>query len=440
MRLPTAGLLLLAFTGTTATEPGCGPQCRGTCFGGTCLFAADDLDYEDSLKEQRFQTGQHAAMRWPRLHEEHAQRYGLTEGFLHKSAPMGAPLAVPAAASADVPVDLLSVGQAQQRQASPLPDSFLGREAQRLMTELGKVEAREARLEAENGELRQELEDWRAAGEKIAQREAKVVSILGHGPPSLLQPEGPAKVSEAAPTSMLARGSTESATDAAVSVAMATLVQAARHVLPSSLAPEGLVVLPLVVCTILLSVAIWCTWAIWCYSRRVAKGERIDWRGGVAQVLSFGGRGHRMDPVLRYAGFVPYMVQISEIHLGSLFAGSNDVRVCFRTGMGAHTSTQALPSNDGSFLRFKDTLPLEIRSADPPCKLSVMDRRGELASVVLQAKELIHLACRPHQEYFRTELQPTRAFNDEMGGGRRPYVAMRIRDATGVPPTGGGAH
>jgi hypothetical protein len=63
-----------------------------------------------------------------------------------------------------------------------------------------------------------------------------------------------------------------------------------------------------------------------------------------------------------------------------------------------------------------------------PCIISVGDRQGNAAQIELTGAELIRLVQRPHQEYFRTELKPSRALG--VSASRRPYIAMRLRDVT----------
>jgi len=141
----------------------------------------------------------------------------------------------------------------------------------------------------------------------------------------------------------------------------------------------------------------------------------------------------RMDGALRRVGIAPYNVELSEIHLGSLFSGQ---KVCVRFSgpvslEGEDHVTETICRSDGAFMRFSDNFVFQIRSTDMPLLLSVLDERGEVARLQLDAKELIELSRRPHQQYFRSELStlcPLKPSAD--GQPRRPYVAMRIRDTT----------
>jgi hypothetical protein len=171
------------------------------------------------------------------------------------------------------------------------------------------------------------------------------------------------------------------------------------------------------------------TWKSWCFLCSWRKGEVS--LSTLSQALASNPSSKRLQPVLRAMGLAQYKVEVSEIHLGSLFAGSCDVRVNFRMGNGNERRTKVLKNAEGTFLRFDDALELTLCSKDPPCSICITDRRGDLAHVELPSAELIRLATRPHQEYFRTELAASR----ELGGDseRRPYVAMRIRSIVAPP-------
>merc|ERR1719247_2348358 len=111
------------------------------------------------------------------------------------------------------------------------------------------------------------------------------------------------------------------------------------------------------------------------------KGE-TGWQS-LSQAIVNSPSSQRLQPVLRAMGLAQYKVEISEIHLGSLFAGSADVRVNFRMGNGVERRTKVLKNTDGTFLRFDDVLELSICGSDAPCSICVTDRRGDLASVEL---------------------------------------------------------
>merc|ERR1719473_609939 len=113
----------------------------------------------------------------------------------------------------------------------------------------------------------------------------------------------------------------------------------------------------------------------------------------MAQALT-GPCGRHFQPLLRRMGWTEYKVEVSEIHLGSFFAGSYDVRVTFRMPNGTERRTKVLKNSGGAFLRFDDVLELSVCGSDSPCTISVTDRRGQLAHVELPASELVRLATR----------------------------------------------
>jgi len=336
------------------------------------------------------------------------------------------------------------VGRAPWALPGALPLGSLGyqstgvleNKAQELSDELQRAETHEAMLQSQNQQLRRQLEQWRVTGANIADREAKVVAFLAA--PAARSRTPTAVAASVATAAAVGSTRNEAPAAAATTAAAATaakapmLLQAMRREdqLKNSL-HNGYLGQSLKMAGMLFMLA--CLWKSWCYIHRVRKGE-VSW----PQAFGSSPSSQRLQPVLRAMGLAKqqYKVEVGEIHLGSLFAGSSDVRVNFHMGTGIDRRTKALKNTDGTFLRFDDVLELSVCSTDPPCTICVTDKQGDLAHVEVLASELIRLATRPHQEYFRTELTASRSLGDTCG--RKPYVAMRLRNIHVTPATGVG--
>lgn len=395
----------------------CGPGCAGVCFSGQCLFADSDVDDEDSFRsaQARQSPSLMQAVDPPEVARDDMpfEATGLralrSPGLAPQ--PMQLPQIEPLSATATSGLGFHSMG-------------VLDNKAQELSYELQRAEAHEALLQAQNEQLRQQLQQWKTTGANIAQREAKVVALLGT-PASKLKPASAA----AAPLPGAAVASEPSMLQKATASEPSMLQNAVRHLGFGTDGSHSYRRLLFIAAGILLMAA--CFSKMWCFLQRLRKGD-MCWANNSS--------GHHMQPVLRAMGLAQYKVEISEIHLGSLFAGSSDIRVNFRMGNGMERRTKVLKNADGTFLRFDDVLELSVCSSDYPCTICVTDRRGDLAHVELPASELVRLATRPHQEYFRTELSASRALGEI--SDRRPYVAMRMRNLIVTPassPTGTGS-
>jgi len=397
MNLLSSILLLLGCRSTTAdlgvnSNAGCAPDCRGTCFAGNCLFAANEMDDEDTFRSSQLkQAAPSVPISFP---QTAAGLPELTPGL--PPQPQQLQQFIPSA-TATAGLGFQSMG-------------VLENKAQELSFELQRAEAHEALLRAQNEKLKQQLEDWKVAGTDIAQRESKVMSLLGsplpQQAPSAALP-AVALVAQAEPPSFL---------------------QAARQRWDQSSLGRSYFGTLLMTAGILFIVA--SAWKTGRFVQRYRKGE-VSWQS-MSQALANNSSSQRLQPVLRAMGLAQYKVEVSEIHLGSLFAGSTNVRVNFRMGNGVERRTQVLKSAGGTFLRFDDVLELSLCGSDKPCTICITDGRGDLAHVALASSHLLRLATRPHQEYFRTELTASRELGDL--AGRRPYVAMRMRNVT-APPT-----
>lgn len=249
VRLATLLVLAAASKEAPLSEGGCDPSCTGECFSGTCLFSAkldDNLDHEDAelrsqvpilsaaalhgtVHERATQAEPPAAEK--RVNAQLHQVAGPASGggaFDAKSLgldlrpDMGLPLARGAAASGLVPSKAasefaadLSVPTALQfgkRRSFLSSDQVLSQSAatvEKMKGDLGEAQATEEKLQTENRELKTEIEEWRAAGAHVADREATAVEALQHAsvsPEAMSQaPEVSSQSSGAADLSLLSR-------------------------------------------------------------------------------------------------------------------------------------------------------------------------------------------------------------------------------------------
>lgn len=423
MNVPGIALLLICSTSSTAAHPGfaasssegCAPECKGSCFAGNCLFADNDVDDEDAFRStQPQQTAQFMPVSFSQT----------PSGFsaVSPGLPRVLPLTMPARETtgpAALQSEEVQESKAQELSAELQRATQARAEAhqtEELSAELQRAQANEALLRVQNGRLRQQLYDWKLAGTNVAQREAKVMALLGSQSPEL---------AAALPAVAASAPSPFSALETAVSGAATPVLH------PSSFlgsARQRLERTSLSHIFFNVAVAIFVIGAFvntWLFIQRYRTEDEGSFVQRWSKAIVKSPKSQHLQPVLRAMGLVEYKVEVSEIHLGSLFAGSSDIRVNFRMGNGAERRTQVLKNADGTFLRFDDIIELSISGTDSPCTICVTDRRGDLAHVELAAAHMVKLASRPHQEYFRTELTARRELGDLCG--RRPYVAMRMR-------------
>lgn len=435
-------LLLLLCGQETALgqDQGCGPSCLGTCFAGTCLYSADDLESEDSLRNQITEAQAPADDHGAPSPMQHLTR--VAQPAMGSAAP--SPLADQRqfrASGADRARFLQEAAQTAAKSSAAedvsartgVAASLLTNEAQELLGELNHAQAGEAQLRAENDQLRRELSRWRTAGAHIAGREAKVVELLGSQPTGF-QPQQLALLANPGPQAAVPQDAPKAPPSAAKKSPPA-LAQLSRNHLRTTTSSSHWDLVRWLLLTVTVSFLVMsCMWSARSLSKkhREAIAENRPLLSQEMRQARSGECNHSfIGPVLREVGLSDYKVEISEIHLGSLFAGSTDVFVKFCTGSGQEFHTQVIPSSNGAFSRFKDVFSFNLRKTDNACTISVSDKRGELAVTGLPAGEIVRLARRPHQEYFRTEMEPMQLL-EELPGGKRPYVAMRIRDITAV--------
>lgn len=373
-------------------------DCPGTCFAGHCLFGGESVDDADTIVGN---TMRQSNPPWPEASRE-----------------------LPRSQAEEPPI----AGSPQRlsfRETSSSPLENKG-QASSIAVELAQAEAEEARLQSENAQLRQQLAQWKQTGAHIAEREAKVVEILNkpsrQGQRAIFeQAVASAETKDASSPSGTALSSPGGTALSQQVALLGSHVQSVTDVVKHNSYTRW--ILP-----VILVVVAWIIAYLWKFgfpSKRQNTGE-ISWREKMAQALM--GKN-----IMRKMGWAEYKVEVSEIHLGSFFAGSYDVRVTFRMPNGSERRTKVLKNSGGAFLRFDDVLELSLSNNDSPCSVCVGDRQGNVAQVELPGAEFIRLVHRPHQEYFRTELKPCRTMGET--GARRPYVAMRLRDITAMDST-----
>mmetsp|Transcript_145256 Transcript_145256/g.253514 ORF Transcript_145256/g.253514 Transcript_145256/m.253514 type:complete len:448 (-) Transcript_145256:46-1389(-) len=437
MRVLAWTLLLLCGQETAlGQQPGCGPNCLGTCFAGTCLYGADDLESEDALRNQMTEAS--TPQRGPQAPSPMQHLTRVAQPAMGSTA--SSPLADEDAQGADVRQSLrepaarraatsAAGGREYAAAGTGVSSSLLTSEAQQLLSELNHAQAGEAQLRVENDKLRRELSQWRTAGAHIAGREAKVVELLGRQPVGF-QPEQLALLANHGVQAAMPREVPQVPRSAAKSPPPVLAQLSRKHLRTSDGSSLWGTVRWFLLAVTLSFLAISCLWSARSLSNK-NRAAAAEIRPLLAQGQGRSGKCNHsfMGPVLREVGLSDYKVEISEIHLGSLFAGSTDVSVKFCTGSGQEFHTQVIPSSNGAFSRFNDVFSFNLRKTDNACVISVSDKRGELAVTGLPAAEIVRLARRPYQEYFRTELEPMQPL-EEAPNGKRPYVAMRIRDVT----------
>jgi len=419
-----------AAPGLPSSTAGCGAECLGSCFAGKCLYADVQLDDEDPFGTTQSRL---AMAQLPKAAPGMAAYTAAWQGLAPQPTQEFRQALPPATANLDFqsvePPRPLLQRHWEEPSAMAGLESMAGtameNKATELTLELQRAEAHEAVLRAQNEQLRNQLEQWKITGANIAEREAKVVALLGA--PAAQASTAAAATAPAAAAAVAATASAAPATasaNATVEAAPSMLQQAVRrlrstgesaysYVNPSYLHPLFM--------TVGLLFMVMSGWKFGCFVLKMRKGD-VGWK----ETLVSKATNPRLQPMLRAMGLSQFKVEVSEIHLGSLFAGSADIRVNFRLGNGTERRTKVLKNSGSTFLRFDDKLELSVCSSDAPCIICVTDKRGDLASVELPASELVRLATRPHQEYFRTELTASPGLGDV--SDRLPYVAMRMRN------------
>jgi hypothetical protein len=268
---------------------------------------------------------------------------------------------------------------------------------------VGRSSPIDAALTAENLALREELDRWRRAGAKVAEREARVAEMLKQASQSRagIPNVGALEIAsqEAQTQNRLPAQSLQLSLQLAIGLAVLALVSL------SSLA--------------------------WCFSSKEIVGP------SKANVLA---------RTLRESGLQTYVIEVSELQVWNLAAAS-EIYMSLHTG-GKDFLTKSVESSTGGLLRFSEVITFSMTpspmTARGSCKLAVVDRNTEerLAYLEIPSQNLLRLVHEDHREYFHFDLvieahrlKARLVSSDPSVDGthvKRPSMAMRIRDVTGL--------
>lgn len=280
-----------------------------------------------------------------------------------------------------------------------------------LQAQIEAAHATEAAIGAQNQALHKELEDWRAAGEKVVQREGRVVDLVH-------QLRGGQQVEAPGTTALLSQQ---------IARAEATIEQN----------PGGYF---LQLC------------ALVCLCLALLYGASIKERVlalPAKQVVTCGAYGCCLRPMMQRVGVSRYEVEVSEITicLPSVPAGG-DICVTVQIGRESCLRTTSAVSLAGSpVYKFRDAFCLEVGKSDGLCVLGVVDRDQspgagvqQLARLEITAEDLLKAAHQKGTDYFRYGLcvssaksvpQQDGMIDEDCDVEQRPYLAMRVRDVSG---------
>jgi len=268
----------------------------------------------------------------------------------------------------------------------------------------------EAQLRTENEKLRAELTRWRSAGSKVAAREAQVVELIRRS------------VGGPMPSSSLAH--VESGPQDESSLLEESVE---TYVFNAGKMPleDGSNTLRLLLLFFGANASAFVLWLV---------AGQLE--GGCAMSL--------MEPVLLRAGLGHCLVEVSEIQVRNLPV-SGDAYVSLQMGTEKELRTQSVEASEGGVLRFDEIFTLKVSGSDGAGSLVcwVVDRdplaEERAARLELPARELLRSARRRYGEYFDFDLEPqARRHRPKEASaafaapkGRRPCLALRVRDVTG---------
>mmetsp|Transcript_74321 Transcript_74321/g.177079 ORF Transcript_74321/g.177079 Transcript_74321/m.177079 type:complete len:588 (-) Transcript_74321:136-1899(-) len=341
--------------------------------------------------------------------------------------------------AASLTAETVSAGEGRTQQFSATATdasheaSFLSNEISHLQSVLSQAKADEVELKAKNLALSRELSSWRSAGVRVMQRDAEALNILSTEQGGQLKSIQPVAAREGTAALQVAEvvGQHQGVNGHSGKQALGqSFLQHSRSHTDSfdartwQLLMAGGVVVSIVV-----------TFLAWsCVSKKgsaaIPRGRIM--RASETQVAQEVSRWRlATEPMLQRVGLVPYQVEISEIHFGSLGA-YGDVHAELRLGDDEALRTEVVQASDGSFVRFSECFTFRVHRGREILRLAAVTLPcgEEVASLELTATELVNLACREKRSYHRA---PMKASGQEMEGmrssddSRSPYAAMRIR-------------
>lgn len=376
------------------------------------------------------------------------------QGAPHAALRLLQTAAVLAAPLRDSPDDL-----ARPARLANADEAHLRKKVELLQAQIDAVRAAEAATDAQNQGLRKELQNWRAAGSRIAEREGRIVDIVRRLHDEEHPLEGYARSIKGSVVDLFHKLRGEEQTlESFASVGIEGLAHKLRERLSSensggvgrvflggaassseTSSTKGLpsYVLQVAVIAILGVVLV--------------LGGRMRERLPslpAGQVMTCGAWGCCLKPILRRVGASRYLIAISEVQvcLPSESPGGS-FSVAFQSPSGLLRTTSAEHVADSSVHRFRDVLCLELGRADGPCDILVLDRDQSadhaLAKIAwhrVDAKDILKAAHKDGAGYVRYALSSARAKQTEGKSACSdgtideeddlPFVAMRIRDVT----------
>jgi hypothetical protein len=466
---------------STAEQGACGPDCRGECFAGACLFQVDGLESN---------AGGAAEGAYDGLGEEGEKRtppsatapavgvdvspillppIGLTnfsaspsssydadnKGFPAASESSWATVAWPSdggagtEARAGALIPLLQRGRVFDHKGASLGRGMIAHDIpgapgamplelqdasiSALQSELAAARSTDASISAQNRILQRELSAWRKAGSIVARHEANLVSFIRHARATGGTDALPA---EASPSSAARDGADVAAGDAdalalLTDSVMTNVFNAGKKPLDDTSNSHRLILIFFVVNTLA-----FLTFTVSQNAKKVfAPQRKRPAASKLEQLMS-----RRPAPIpISIDGPGAYMIEISDIQVSNLLvAGEICVAMKIVPGNLQELRTKALESCAHP-LSFSGTFNFSIPRERTECKclISVIDTETKPEEMVahgeLSTDAIFRFAC---SEYVTVDLtRPGRGSPDwaEIPGEqrRRPHVSMRICRAGG---------
>lgn len=286
-----------------------------------------------------------------------------------------------------------------------------------LQVRLGAAEAEAARLAGENNKLREQLHTWHEAGAHVAAREKKLGELLveaGLHPQldneknvSALQQTGAHARSQDAESIvelgvLQTRYYTIVLAEAVILILVAALAYKNKDRLLGAFEPDPNSKHP----------------------RKVVRSSKES----LGLNLS------------RMVGMADYPIEVSELQIGGVdkITIVGQAYVTLRVGSGESAMTGMVrPRADSSYLPFGEVFQVNIGKVDNSCVISLYDKDEFLEELVAVAEipssQFVNMA-QQRTEYFRIPLKPQSHRFAEAAADCMPFVALRVRDASGHGP------
>lgn len=269
----------------------------------------------------------------------------------------------------------------------------------------------EAALRVENGQLRAELTQWRKAGARVADREAKVVYMITNMTRGVPGPHG--EVPDQSTTL------TDAPRQSLLSMVVEQYVfNEGKSPLEDTLNSRRLMLIFFVVNAL--------AFLLWVLTARKGAGSRP----------------RLLEAVLRRAGLGSYTMEVSELQVRNLCI-CGEAHLSMRMGLESEVRVEATESSEGDVVKFDGVFTFKVSASHPEgnCVCWVMDRdplseEERIAHLEVPIRDLLCLVQREHGEYVTFELEPhgPQAKRRLLGTHTaKPCIALRLRDVTMVP-------